>query len=99
MNPLLLTLWLWSAPACGEPPTAYRVESHRIYPVAYLPGIDDDGNVIRMPIYSIWFPAWIQESAEMQAEDGCEPAVGECCVAIVSGVDEAGNIDLGANCP
>lgn len=96
---LLAALWSWDVPPCGDLPVAYRTESQRIYPVAYLPGMDDEGNLVGMPLYNVWAPAFISEGPEMQAEDGCEPAAGECCVMIVSSVDEAGNFDLGQLCP
>lgn len=70
-----------------------------LHPIASLPALDDDGNVISMPIYSAWLPVLVQESAALEAVIACEPAPGEACAAIVSSVDEAGNLDVGGCCP
>lgn len=95
MIALLLTLWLWSPPTCGESPTHYRVESARIWQVAAVPGMDDAGNLVWLPIYAL--PAWtlIQESAAMQADDPCAPLPGDVCLLRVTGLDDAGNEDAG----
>lgn len=97
MTALLLTIWLWDA--CPvNPADTYRVEGVWMRPIAYLPALDDDGNVVSMPIYSAWVPVLVQQGTALSAEVACEPAAGEACVAIVTSLDEAGNEDLGGEC-
>ena len=97
MIALLLTLWIWNY-CPGEQPVAWRVESVHRYVIATTPGHDDNGTLISEPIYNVWAPTFISESADMQAEDGCEPAAGECCIVIVTSLDEWGMRDAGEDC-
>lgn len=92
-----MSIWLWGA-CPGEQPVAWRVESAWVHQVASLPGLDDDGNLVAMPIYSAWDWQPVQEGAAMQATIDCEPAAGEVCAVRVTGLDEAGNEDDGKTC-
>lgn len=97
MIPLLLSIWSWDA--CPDPATlTYRVESVRRYVVATVDGRDDNGALISLPLYNVWAPTFIKEGPETQAEDGCEPGVGEACVIVVTAIDGAGNLDDGREC-
>lgn len=89
---------IWSWDSCpGEPPIAWRVESAWVHQVASLPGLDDDGNLVAMPIY-----AWDWQQPQMvnlpEATVECAPGPGEVCAVRVTGFDEAGNEDDGADC-
>lgn len=94
---LLLALWSWDA-CPGEQPIAWRVEWAVRMPVAYIGGVDDEGQPLLMPVYNPWQTMLLQQGPEMQAEVPCEPAIGEVCVTIVTGVDEADNADEGTDC-
>lgn len=97
MIALLAALWFWDA-CPGDPPAAWRVESQHQRVVATREGHDDNGHLLQEPIYNAWAPTFVKQDAAMEAEDGCEPAAGECCTVIVTGVDEAGNVDAGESC-
>ena len=99
MTPLaaLLALWLWDA--CPDPGfLTFRVEWARRYQIGSEQGWDDDGNAVEMPVYAPWSPLWLQEGAEQAAWVPCEPGLGEMCAIIVTAIDEAGNLDQGAEC-
>lgn len=82
----------------GEVPFAYRVEYAHRYVVSPVPGVDDDGNIVAMPIYNPWQRIFVQLGPEMQAQVPCEPKAGEVCVAIVTSLDVWGLEDSGGEC-
>lgn len=94
---LLISLWLWDPPTC-DPPDYYRVEFVWLHQIASIPGMDDGGNVIPMPIYNPWSPVLVQEGVQTEAMVPCDPSVGEVCAIIVTGFDTAQNPDDGRTC-
>jgi len=91
-------IWLWDICPTGEVPVAWRVQSAHIYQIGSVPGVDDNGELVIMPVYSAWAETLVQEGPEMVADVPCEPAAGEVCAMRVTSLDEAGNVDLGEDC-
>jgi len=89
---------LWDICPVGEVPVAWRVEYVHRQQIGTMLGLDQDGNVVEMPIYSPWVPVHVQTSPEQQADVPCAPARGEVCVGVVTSLDEYGMEDEGEEC-
>lgn len=85
----------WDICPTGEPPDRYRVEYAHIYVIGSVPGVDDAGGLVIMPLYSAWEKKPIQESPALSAVIPCEPGRGELCAGIVTSLDLADNEDNG----
>lgn len=88
-------LWLWDFCPSGEVPLEYRVAYAHVRVVATTPGVDENGGLVIMPIYSAWDETPVQEGPEQQAEVPCEPDKGELCAVRVTSLDEWGMEDEG----
>lgn len=91
---------LWDYCPTGELPLTARVEYVHRQQIGTMLGLDQDGNVVEMPIYNPWERILVQEmpAEETRADIPCDPALGEACVGIITSLDEAGNEDLGEEC-